>query len=178
MAKMIRINLSGKKKATGTVNVAVDQVKSFFKSDPRYRGQAIKVVVLVSAFYLITLLPSLWLENELAKIDADFKVLENQSTELQKEADSKKKIVAQMKKLSEEEVEVKRQLQIIGSLASNRSLVFQAIERVGILLPEQAWIDHLDLVEDAIKLNGAAWEYSNVNDFVRGLTENTQFNEK
>lgn len=178
---MIRINLLGKKKIKGPLGIDLDDLlaKVGYKGSAQdilqHKDQIVKVGVLILAIYMTSLAPTIWMEQELAKIDADYTQVRSQFEALQKELDSKKIIRTQMNKLQGEEAEVKRQLDIIASLASNRSQVFQTVERVSALLPDQAWIDQFELAENTVKLSGSAWDYTNINDFVRGLSENAQF---
>jgi Tfp pilus assembly protein PilN len=178
---MIRINLLGKKKLKGPLGIDVDDLlgKLGYKGKAadllEYKGQAAKILALVVILYLLNIVPQMWLERELAKSDVQFKTLDEQLTAFQKELEGKKTIRAQMNKLQTEEGEIKRQLDIISSLAGNRSQVFRTVERLSALLPEKAWLDVLDLTEANVRLSGSAWDYTNINDFVRSLTENVQF---
>lgn len=178
---MIRINLLGKVKKKGPFGIDVEEIlaklgyKGSIDDILAYKGQAIKVAVAFMGVYVASLVPTMWLETEMAKTEKESQKYQTQIDALEKELAGKKQVRNQMTKLQSEEDEIKRQLQIIGSLASNRSLVFKAIERVSGLIPENAWIDTLDLGDTSIRLQGSAWDFSNINDFVRGLTENVQF---
>ncbi|NUM88015.1 MAG: PilN domain-containing protein [Bdellovibrionales bacterium] len=174
---MLRVNLLGKKKKP--VPFGLDKVleKAGVTSSQleELRPSGKKIAVILVAMYLAGAIPDYWLQMQVDELQARYNEVNAQAETFRKELGGLKAVRQKMETLQKEESEVDKQLLTIQALSQNRDLAFRSLNSVLELLPQTAWIDNFRYKDRLFTIEGAAWEYFTVNDFVRALSENTRF---
>lgn len=177
---MIRINLLGKKKAAAVpfgldeklakVGVSVDDFTEL-------RLPLLRVAVVVVGLYIANYVPTYLHEQKMKELDEKMQKLQARTTELTRELGTKKDIRKQMEQLNKEEVELQRQLNAVNALQRDRANAFTTLNDVVINLnkTQKVWIEDLKYDKTKVNLNGRAWEFFPINDFVKAITESTRY---
>lgn len=178
---MIRINLLGKKKIAAVpfgldeklekLGISIDDLNEL-------RPAIIRVAVLVTGLYVANFVPAYLHEQKIKELDEKVQKLSVRSAELTRELATKKDIRKQMEQLNKEEVELQRQLNAVNALQRDRAQAFQTLNDVVQQLnkSQKVWIEDLKYDKNkGVTLNGRAWEYFPINDFVKAITESTRY---
>lgn len=177
---MIRINLLGKKKAAA-VPFALDERLEKLGINVNELGELrsglIRAAVMIAGLYVADYVPTYFHDIKAAELDEKSTKLAMQSAELQKELNSKRDIRKQMEQLSKEEVELQRQLNAVNALQRGRTAAFDTLNDVSAQLSKfpTIWIEDLKLENRKVTMNGRAWEWYPINDFVKEITESTRY---
>ncbi len=174
---MLRVNLLGKKKKQ--VPFGLDKllekagITSGQLEELRPTGKIL--AVLLVGMYVIGAVPDYWLEMKVEELQARLNEVSARAETFRKELGNLKGVRQKMEALQKEEAEVDKQLTTIQALSLNRDLAFRSLNSVLELMPTNAWVEVLKYKDRVFTVDGAAWEYFTVNDFVRALSENTRF---
>lgn len=176
MAK-IKINLLGKKKqpAPFGLDKLIDKLGGGKFDFHQFKPTLMKLTALLVAYYAAQAIPDFFYGQKLREQEAKLQTLNAQAAVLQKELTSKKEIRKQMEQLIKEEVELRRQLDVISNLSKDRILPFKIVSTVAELIPNNVWLDKLEFRGSTVSLDGLAWEYGAVNSYLRALSENSYF---
>lgn len=174
---MLRVNLLGKKKKQ--VPFGLDKllekagITSGQLEELRPTGKIL--AVLLVGMYVIGAAPDYWLEMKVEELQARLNEVSARAETFRKELGNLKSVRQKMEALQKEEAEVDKQLTTIQALSLNRDLAFRSLNSVLELMPANAWVEVLKYRDRVFTIDGVAWEYFTVNDFVRALSENTRF---
>lgn len=174
---MLRVNLLGKKKKQ--VPFGLDKllekagITSGQLEELRPAGKIL--AVLLVGMYVCGAAPEYWLEMKVEELQGRLNEVSARAETFRKELGNLKGVRQKMEALQKEEAEVDKQLTTIQALSLNRDLAFQSLNSVLELMPANAWVEGLKYRDRVFTIDGAAWEYFTVNDFVRALSENTRF---
>lgn len=177
---MIRINLLGKKKETAApfgLDERLEKLGLNINDISQLRPGLIRLTVLVAGLYAANYVPTYLYEEKLKEIDEKTSQQAMKAAELQKELNSKKDIRKQMEQLSKEEVELQRQLNAVSALQRDRITSFSTLNDVSAQLgkSKKLWIEDLKYEGRKVSINGRAWEYLAIYDFVKDITESTRY---
>ncbi len=122
-------------------------------------------------------MPTYLYEEKVKELDEKHSKLAVKAEELQKELNTKRDIRKQMEQLNKEEVELQRQLNAVNALQRDRSSAFATLNDVvqQLAKTQKVWIEDLKYENRKVILNGRAWEYFPINDFVKAITESTRY---
>lgn len=174
---MININLLGKKKAQAIPGLDKIFEKIGIKGiDPEFARQAgMKIAALAIGLYVGFFVPNYLYELERDELRARLDGMNEQIKTLQKQYDAKKDIRKQMEELTKQETEAKRRLDIIMKIARDREVAFRTFENFTNLLPQKVWLNRVEFNNLSLTLEGSAWEYPSVNEFIKSLSESAYF---
>lgn len=176
---MIKINLMGKKAATGGAPFGLDerlaQLGLSGAELQELRPHLIRFAIMIVGLYLANFVPTYLQEQKIAQLQAEIDSLDAEANKLRAELAAKRDIRKQMEQLNKEEVELQRQLNAVNSLQKDRGLAFRTIDNLMISMPQKIWITSFDYKNKIVNLKGACWEYFPINDFVKVINESTQY---
>jgi Tfp pilus assembly protein PilN len=174
---MIKINLLGKKKAQAPFGLDPALEKLGISTDDllQLRPAALKIVACLALLYACDYIPSYIVEQKTAELDAQIKVVNDKSSKLQAELNTKKELRKQMEQLQKDEADINKQLSAINGLTKDRGLAFRAVDNVTTILPAKVWFTKIDYAAHKMIISGSSWEYFAINDFVKSLNEISAF---
>jgi|GEM_PF-3700096 len=177
---MIRINLLGKKKVAGMpfgLDEKLEKLGVSLSDFNDLRPAIVRVITLVVGIYIANFVPTYLHEEKMKELDEKQAKIAVKTAELQKELNTKKDIRKQMEQLNKEEVELQRQLNAVNSLQRDRASAFVTMNDIiqQLAKTQKVWVEDLKYENRKITLNGRAWEYFPINDFVKAITESTRY---
>ena len=176
---MIKINLLGKKKASAQVPFQLDErlAKLGVSTDQimELRPQLVKLALLLVGVYAAGEIPAQIMAEKVRKLDQQIEQLGKTAQGLEKELASKKDLRRQMEDLNKGELELQRQLNAIVSLQKDRGLAFRTVDSLVNLLPGKVWVNEMSFNHRQMRITGSCWEYFPINDFVKSVSESSQF---
>ena len=177
---MIRINLLGKKKQAAVpfgLDEKFEKLGINLSDFNDLRPALVRVIALVVGLYVANFVPTYLHEEKMKELDEKQTKLAAKSAELQKELNTKRDIRKQMEQLNKEEVELQRQLNAVNALQRDRASAFSTLNDIvdKLAKSQKVWIEDLKYENRKVIMNGRAWEYFPINDFVKSITESTRF---
>jgi Tfp pilus assembly protein PilN len=175
---MIKINLLGKKKVAN-IPFGLDEkmAKLGVTTDDltELRPQLIKLAILIAGVYLTNYVPNYLQAEKIKVLDAQIAVNTQKAQVLEKELASKKDLRRQMEDLNKGEVELQRQVNGILGLQKDRGIAFRTIDSLVASMPAKVWMNDFSFNHRQVRVTGGSWEYFPINDFVKTITETSQF---
>lgn len=174
---MIKINLLGKKVAPAPFGLDSVFEKIGFKPEEfsELKPSLIRFASLLVLLYLANFVPSYLQQMKIQELDEKIKVLTERKEALQADLNAKKEFRKQMDQLNKEEVELQRQLNAINGLNRDRGLAFRTMDHIVTSLSPKVWITKASYKDKSILIDGSSWEYFPINDFVKTITEFSQY---
>ena len=176
---MIKINLMGKKQATGGAPFGLDERLAALGLSgaelQEMRPHLIRFAIMLVGLYLANFVPTYLQEQKIIQLQAEIDTLDGEANRLRAELVAKRDIRKQMEQLNKEEVELQRQLNAVNSLQKDRGLAFRTIDNLMISMPQKVWIKSFEYKNKVVNLKGSCWEYFPINDFVKVINESTQY---
>jgi len=177
---MIRINLLGKKKIAAMpfgIDEKLEKLGVSLTDFNELRPALVRLITLVVGLYIGNFVPTYLYEEKMKELDEKQTKLAMKSGELQKELNTKRDIRKQMEQLNKEEVELQRQLNAVNALQRDRASAFSTLNDVvqQLAKTQKVWVEDLKYENRKVTLNGRAWEYFPINDFVKAITESTRY---
>ena len=174
---MVKINLLGKKATPAPFGLDSVFEKIGFKPEElgELRPGLIRIVVLLVLVYLANFVPTYLQQMKIKDLDAKVQVINDRKAVLQAELNAKKEFRKQMDQLNKEEVELQRQLNAINGLNRDRGLAFRTMDHIVSSVSSKVWITKSTYKNKAVQINGSSWEYFPINDFVKTITEFSQY---
>lgn len=176
---MIKINLLGKRKASGPIPFGLDEKLAKLGIRPEdlleLRPALLRLGVLLAGLYLANYVPNELHRRKIEMLDAQIAEFAQQSSKLTAELATKRDIRKQMDQLNKEEVELQRQLNAVNALQKDRSLAFRTVDNIVVSLPQKVWLTKIEYQDRTMDLDGRCWEYFPINDFVKTINESTQY---
>ena len=174
---MVKINLLGKKSAPAPFGLDSVFEKVGFKPDDiaELRPGIIRMAVLAALVYLANFVPTYLQQMQIKDLDARTAVINQRKETLQAELNTKKEFRKQMDQLNKEEVELQRQLNAINGLNRDRGLAFRTMDHIVSSVSSKVWITKSSYKNKMVQINGSSWEYFPINDFVKTITEFSQY---
>lgn len=177
---MIKINLLGKKKSAIPPQLAflyqLEKIGINAEIVESLKWTLLRFLVLIIGLYAVAYVPEELLRREIAVLDAKLGVLSQRKVQLAADLAQKKDLRKKMESINKDEADLQRQLSAITALTKDRVIAFKTLENVTALLPEKVWLKSINLTkENRMNLSGSSWEHSPINDFVRAVTDTTQF---
>lgn len=177
---MIRINLLGKKKVAAMpfgIDEKLEKLGVSLTDFNDLRPAIVRIITLVVGLYIANFVPTYLHEEKMRELDEKQAKLTQKSSDLQKELNTKKDIRKQMEQLNKEEVELQRQLNAVNALQRDRASAFSTLNDIvqQLAKTQKVWIEDLKYENRKVILNGRAWEYFPINDFVKSIIESTRY---
>jgi Tfp pilus assembly protein PilN len=175
---MIRINLLGKRKVA-PAPFGLDEQLGKLGIRPEdldeLKPGIIRVAVIVSSLYMLNFGLTYYHDQRGRTLDAELEKKTAESKGLSEKLAAKKNIRQQMEQLNKEEAELQRQLNAVSALSRDKSLAFQLMNNTVLTLPPKVWIDSIKMDKFKVSILGKSWEYFPINDFVKTITESTNY---
>lgn len=177
---MIRINLLGKKKVAAVpfgIDEKLERLGVNMAEIQELRPGLIRLAVIVAGVYAANYVPAYFHEEKIKALDAEVQKFTGKGVELQKELATKKDIRKQMEQLKKDEDELNRQLNAVNALQQSRGLAFNTLNDVTVQMSkvDKVWIDDIKFENHRVTVNGHAWEYFAINDFVKLISDSTRY---
>ncbi len=163
---MIRINLLKAASAPpGKTSVSTDGGE-YSQNDALVRILVIMLFPALLYTYEITVLPGK---------RAELRRLQNHLVELQTFNQSAQNSVVEIKKFKEDKAKLEAQISAIQNLSKDRMRDVKVLDAMQTVIPERAWLTHLELRNGSLILQGLAVNDSDVSAFIDGLSKSIYF---
>lgn len=86
-------------------------------------------------------------------------------------------ILREVEKFEKTQKDLERKIKVIQELKNNQTGPVRVMEAVSKALPELLWLDGMEVSSNLIKLNGRAFNYAAISDFIQNLDEVEEFKE-
>jgi Tfp pilus assembly protein PilN len=175
---MIKVNLLGKKKLGGLppqLQAALDKAGITPEELYELRPGLIKVAVIAAGIYLGGIVPATLHQTKLDELATTLDDVSKKEEELRGSLKQKQAIRQQMNQLNNDERDMRSQLDAVNALQRDRGLSFRTVDLFTKILPERVWISEIKLSDRNVNLQVSAWTLPAANEFIRAITESTQF---
>ncbi len=193
---MIRINLAGNNKSRSGFLASLKNLFTSKKesagpsaeavvseSDPSSDSKlslnqpAVNAVLASGLCYFAMLQLEQKQQEELAVVDAEIKVVEQNKSEVEQKLAKTKGYEAIKKQLEDDEKALQTKIDVLNQLSKDRNMPSKLLLQIAQTIPESVWLNELRLDEKAIQLVGSTPAYTDVSDFMKTLNSTSYFSD-